>query len=168
MASEVLYLEDGRTLVCDSYQQTGGRVLVFRGGDNFSLPERSVDWRRTEEERTRRIAEQKLRIEERAKQLAAAEAKKPPVYSGLIVKKLDVKNAELEDLLRHLCDLAGLDLVVDRSVSGKKATYFLKNIRWEDALQMVLADANLGYRILYGNLIVNKGTQPGRLGADNR
>lgn len=154
LAAEVLYLRDSRVLDCDSYRQQGDKVLVHKDGGSFSLPAGAVDWAKTAAQKAERLAEQKRLEEERAIRLARQEARKAPIYSGLIIEKLDVKQARVEDLLRYLCNLAGLDLVVDPSVAGKKATYFLKNIRWEDALAMVINDANLEYRIVYGNLIV--------------
>lgn len=88
----------------------------------------------------------------------------PPGMPGVVVAQqsggtgrvltLDLRDAQLGDILDALARLCGLNVVTDSSVSGLRVTVHLVGVTCEDALRYVL-DANaLGYRRVGETLIV--------------
>lgn len=64
---------------------------------------------------------------------------------------LDVRDADVHDVLRLLADTAGVDVVVPAEVTGR-VTLKLRGARWVDALDVVLAARGLG-RVWQGDVI---------------
>ena len=76
---------------------------------------------------------------------ARAAAERPDVIS------LDLKDADIRDVLRVFAELERLNLVIDPEVRGS-VTMRLENVRWEDALEVILRSNGLGW-VLYGNVV---------------
>jgi type IV pilus assembly protein PilQ len=64
---------------------------------------------------------------------------------------LDFQNADIHNILRLIGEVSGMNVVVSDQVSGK-VTLKLKNVPWDQALDIVLASKNLGY-IAKGNVL---------------
>ena len=156
-ASHALWLESGRVLRCDHYEPAANQVLIWQGEHYFSLPSAAIDWQKTRAAAARKDGEPEAG--------AGRAVQSPPVAApfrrgneampaAFIIDKLDVKDADLHDLLRFLSDRVGFHLVIDGSVPHSKGTYFFKNIAWDQALEVILRTAGLDYQILYGALLV--------------
>lgn len=63
-------------------------------------------------------------------------------YQGFEIY-IDVKDANVVDLLRFIADQVGFNLFVDSSVGDIRATYRFRNIPWDQALDIILTNANL-------------------------
>jgi type IV pilus assembly protein PilQ len=72
------------------------------------------------------------------------------VYAGEKIT-LDFQNADIHNILRLIGEVSGLNVVVSDQVSGK-VTLKLKNVPWDQALDIVLASKNLG-AIKNGNVL---------------
>ncbi len=75
-------------------------------------------------------------------------------YRGFELSIIDVKDANVVDLLRFIADQVGINLFVDQSVGEIKATYRFRNIPWDQALDIILANANLDKQFRNGVLRV--------------
>ncbi|HLY23275.1 MAG TPA: AMIN domain-containing protein [bacterium] len=67
---------------------------------------------------------------------------------------LDLRDAQLGDVLDALARLCGLNVVTDASVSGARVTVHLVGVTCEEALRFVLDANGLGYRRVGETLIV--------------
>ncbi|MDR1037751.1 MAG: type IV pilus secretin PilQ [Deltaproteobacteria bacterium] len=72
------------------------------------------------------------------------------VYTGERIS-LDFQNADIHNILRLIGEVSGKNVVVSDSVSGK-VTLKLRNVPWDQALDIVLASKNLGM-VENGNVI---------------
>ena len=66
-------------------------------------------------------------------------------YTGEPIS-LDLKDADLKDVFRTISELTGLNIVIDPEVHGQ-ATVKLDNVPWDQALELILKQNNLGYII---------------------
>ena len=66
-----------------------------------------------------------------------------PQYQGFEIAIIDVKDADVVDLLRFLAEQVGFNLYVDSSVQNLTATYTFRNIPWDQAMDIILSNANL-------------------------
>jgi len=66
----------------------------------------------------------------------------PKVYSGERIS-LDFQNADLHNIIRIIGEVSGKNIVVSDKVTGK-VTLKLKDVPWDQALDIVLASRNLG------------------------
>src|SRR3990170_2278886 len=80
-----------------------------------------------------------------------AQAPPAPATAGRIT--IDLRNAELSDVLSALAKLCGFNIVTDSSVKGQ-ITVRLADVTCEEALRFILDANNLGLRRLGNNLIV--------------
>jgi type IV pilus assembly protein PilQ len=71
-------------------------------------------------------------------------------YTGKRVS-LDFQDADIENVLRLLADVSGLNIVIGQEVQGK-VTIKLINVPWDQALDIILKMNNLG-QIREGNII---------------
>ncbi|MDR1314579.1 MAG: type IV pilus secretin PilQ, partial [Deltaproteobacteria bacterium] len=71
-------------------------------------------------------------------------------YTGSRIS-LDFQNADIHNILRLIGEVSGKNVVVSDSVSGK-VTLKLRNVPWDQALDIVLASKNLGM-VENGNVI---------------
>ena len=72
--------------------------------------------------------------------LAAAQEKKE--YTGQKIS-LDFKDADIQNILRLIADVSGLNIIVSDSVKGK-VTIKLDNVPWDEVLDIILETNNLG------------------------
>ncbi len=82
-----------------------------------------------------------------AKVRAAATASR---YAGEPIS-LDLKDADLKDVLRTFAELEKINIAIDPEVRGS-VTVRLENVPWDQALEVILATNGLGY-ILEGNVL---------------
>jgi type IV pilus assembly protein PilQ len=66
-------------------------------------------------------------------------------YTGEPIS-LDLKDADIKDVFRTISELTGLNIVIDPDVHGQ-ATVKLDNVPWDQALELILKQNNLGYII---------------------
>jgi type II secretory pathway component HofQ len=64
---------------------------------------------------------------------------------------LDLKDADIRDVLFTFSKLARLNMVIDPEVRGS-VTVRLENVPWDQALEMILKVNGLGY-VLEGNIV---------------
>jgi type IV pilus assembly protein PilQ len=74
----------------------------------------------------------------------------PRQYSGEIVS-IRLKDADIKDFFQFLSDFTGLNIVLDPAVSGT-VTLTLNSVPWDQALDVVLKDHQLGVQ-LEGNVL---------------
>jgi type IV pilus assembly protein PilQ len=82
-------------------------------------------------------------------------AKAPPEaagsrYAGETIS-LDLKDADVKDVLRTFAKLARLNIVIDPEVKGS-VTVRLHDVPWDQALDVILQINGLGY-VLEGNVL---------------
>ncbi|MFN8005755.1 MAG: type IV pilus secretin PilQ [Terriglobia bacterium] len=73
-----------------------------------------------------------------------------PKYSGDLIS-LELKDADLKDFFRLIGEISGLNIVLDPDVKGS-LTIFLNDVPWDQALDVVLKNNNLGKQ-LDGNVL---------------
>ncbi len=79
---------------------------------------------------------------------AAASAE--PKYSGEPIS-LNLKNVDLKDFFRLIHEISGLNIIIDPNVTGN-VTMVLDNVPWDQALDIVLKNNQLG-KTLEGNVL---------------
>ena len=72
------------------------------------------------------------------------------VYTGRLMS-LDFKDADVQNILRLIAEVSGLNVVAGDDVTGK-VTVRLVNVPWDQALDIVLASRALGY-VRSGNIL---------------
>ena len=80
-----------------------------------------------------------------AQNAAAAAEPAPPKYSGHPVS-LDFQGADLRTVLRTFAEISGLNVVIDPSVAGS-VDVALRDVPWDQALDIILRANKLGYSI---------------------
>ena len=73
-----------------------------------------------------------------------------PKYVGEPIS-LDLKDADIRDVLLTFSKLARLNMVIDPEVRGS-VTVRLENVPWDQALEVILKVNGLGY-VLEGNIM---------------
>jgi type IV pilus assembly protein PilQ len=81
---------------------------------------------------------------------AAEAAPEQPKYTGEPVS-LNLKNVDLKDFFRLIHEISGLNIIVDSNVAGS-VTLVLDNVPWDQALDIVLKNNQLG-KVLEGNVL---------------
>ncbi|MBW2085756.1 MAG: AMIN domain-containing protein, partial [Deltaproteobacteria bacterium] len=71
-------------------------------------------------------------------------------YTGKLIS-LDFQNADIHNILRLIGEVSGKNVVISDRVKGK-VTLRLKNVPWDQALDIILASQNLGMEIV-GNVL---------------
>lgn len=71
-------------------------------------------------------------------------------FTGRLIS-LDFQDADLDDVLRLMADVSGLNIVVSESVKGK-VTVKLLNVPWDQALDLILRTHGLG-QVREGNIL---------------
>jgi len=82
---------------------------------------------------------------------APAAAPAPPATPGSGRLSMDFKDADINNLLRIIAEVSGMNVVAGDDVRGK-VTVRLVNVEWQQALDVILKINNLGYEI-DGNVI---------------
>src|SRR6185369_11130578 len=72
------------------------------------------------------------------------------VYTGEPIS-LNLKDADLKDVIRTFANLTGLNIAVDPGVNGSVTVDF-NDVPWDQALDIILRQNNLGY-VLEGNVM---------------
>jgi type IV pilus assembly protein PilQ len=96
------------------------------------------------------------------RQSRARPAPKPALYAGEPIS-LDLKDADIRDVLRTFAELTKLNIAIDPDVKGS-VTIRLRDVPWDQALDVILRTNGLGY-VLEAN-ILRVGT-PARLQAQD-
>lgn len=83
-------------------------------------------------------------------------ARKPPKPAPVRevspdVISLDLKDADIRDVLRTFAELEHFNLVIDPEVRGS-VTVRLENVRWQDAFEVILRSNGLGW-VAEGNVV---------------
>jgi type IV pilus assembly protein PilQ len=81
---------------------------------------------------------------------AIAIGEEPRKYAGEPIS-LDLKDADIRDVLLTFSKLARLNMVIDPDVRGS-VTVRLENVPWDQALEVILKVNGLGY-VLEGNIV---------------
>ncbi len=81
----------------------------------------------------------------------AASAPPPPVPPAAGRLSMDFKDADINNLLRIIAEVSGMNVVAGGDVTGK-VTVRLVNVEWQQALDVILKINNMGYEI-DGNII---------------
>ena len=86
----------------------------------------------------------------------AAHYDSPKIYTGERIS-LDFQNADIHNIIRIIGEISGKNVVVSDAVSGK-VTLKLKDVPWDQALDIVLSAQNLGVEES-GNVLTIYGIQ---------
>ncbi len=73
-------------------------------------------------------------------------------FTGRVINKLEIKNSDIQDVLRLIAKTSGYNIVVGDDVTGKVGTMSLNNVPWDQAFALVLQSKKLGY-VKNGNVI---------------
>lgn len=84
----------------------------------------------------------------------AAAGARPEQYTGQPID-LNVANADLRDILSKLGKASGLQMRIDEAVQGKVSISW-HNVPWDEALDSILRENGLTYRIEGATLLVSK------------
>jgi type IV pilus assembly protein PilQ len=67
---------------------------------------------------------------------------------------LDAENTGVNDILQILAERSGLNIVTDQSVNGRTISIHLRNTPFDEALNLVVRAAGLGYERVGGSILV--------------
>jgi type IV pilus assembly protein PilQ len=73
-------------------------------------------------------------------------------YSGEVIQRLEIKNSDIQDVLRLIARSSGYNIVIGDDVQGKIGTLSLTNIPWDQAFTLVLQSKKLGF-VREGNVL---------------
>lgn len=73
-------------------------------------------------------------------------------FAGKPINRLEIKNSDIQDVLRLIARSSGYNIVVGDDVQGKVGTLSLENIPWDQAFTLVLQSKKLGY-VRQGNVL---------------
>ncbi len=73
-------------------------------------------------------------------------------YTGEIIQRLEIKQSDLQDVLRLIARTSGYNIVIGQEVTGKVGTLSLTNIPWDQAFTLVLQMHKLGF-VREGNVL---------------
>lgn len=73
-------------------------------------------------------------------------------FRGQVIDRLELKNTDIQDVLRLIAKYSDLNIVIGEDVQGKIGTLSLVNIPWDQAFTLVLQSKKLGY-IRQGNVL---------------
>lgn len=73
-------------------------------------------------------------------------------FYGKPIERLEIKNTDIQDVLRLIGRSSGYNLVIGEDVTGKVGSISLENIPWDQAFAIVLQSKKLGY-VRQGNVL---------------
>jgi type IV pilus assembly protein PilQ len=73
-------------------------------------------------------------------------------FSGKPIERLEIKNTDIQDVIRLIGRSSGYNIVIGDDVSGKVGALSLENIPWDQAFALVLQSKKLGY-VRQGNVL---------------
>jgi type IV pilus assembly protein PilQ len=106
----------------------------------------------------------RITVATQAPQPAITGPAEPQVFNGERID-LDLKQADFADFFKFIGEISGLNVVVDQNVTGT-VTVLLKDIEWDQALDIVLRNANLA-GILEGRNVLRIATRATLQAEDN-
>lgn len=74
------------------------------------------------------------------------------MFYGKPIERLEIKNTDIQDVLRLIGRTSGYNIVIGEDVTGKIGSISLENIPWDQAFAIVLQSKKLGY-IRQGNVL---------------
>ncbi len=74
------------------------------------------------------------------------------IFTGKIIQRLEVKNSDIQDVLRFIAKSSGYNIVISDDVKGPVGTLSLENVPWDQAFALLLQSKKLGY-VKQGNVI---------------
>lgn len=66
-------------------------------------------------------------------------------FTGRMIRRLEIKESDVQDVLRLIARTSGYNIVIGDDVQGKVGTLSLENIPWDQAFTLVLQMKKLGY-----------------------
>ncbi len=73
-------------------------------------------------------------------------------YTGEVIQRLEIKNSDVQDVLRLIARTSGYNIVIGDDVTGRIGTLSLTNIPWDQAFTLVLQSRKLGF-VREGNVL---------------
>lgn len=73
-------------------------------------------------------------------------------FRGQMIERLEIKNSEVQDVLRLIARTSGYNVVIGDDVSGTVGTLSLENVPWDQVFTLVLQSKKLGY-VREGNVL---------------
>jgi type IV pilus assembly protein PilQ len=73
-------------------------------------------------------------------------------FKGKHLARLEIKNSDVQDVIRLIAKSSGYNVVIGEDVVGKVGTLSLENIPWDQAFALVLQSKKLGY-VRQGNVL---------------
>ncbi len=98
----------------------------------------------------RRVSEEKKPAEEQTPKEKSTEALEQPQYTGTRIS-LDFQRADINDILRLLAEVSGLNIITGGDVQGEVSIRMV-NVPWDQALDVILRANGLGQERI-GNVI---------------
>lgn len=140
-AAQGLTLKSGQMLVCDAFMLRENLVILQLKGESYSLSKNMVNWDIPVQAITGDDSQHSLFLEE------PEDLYEEPYLQGydFLIEKLEVKEASLIDVLRLLADQVGFNMIIDQGVPDTPVTFSFNQIRWQDALAVLLGSQNLSF-----------------------
>ncbi len=66
---------------------------------------------------------------------------------------LDFVNAEVTNILRLINEVSEENIIWDPAIAGKKVSMVLKNVPWDQALELILVNNDLARRQVSANIL---------------
>ncbi len=73
-------------------------------------------------------------------------------YGGEVIERLEIKNSDIQDVLRLIARTSGYNIVIGDDVQGKIGTLSLNHLPWDQAFTLVLQSKKLGF-VREGNVL---------------
>jgi len=166
--SDWLITKGNRKIEVQSYYIDGAMVIMrLQNGKLAQIAYEDIDWDKTKElnqagrtlTEINTIKNTSHQQEEVTKPYQSLREKKR--YTGAPIS-LELKDADIRDVLRFFAEFAGLNFVIDPEVAGK-TTILLKEVPWDQALETILRNSGLGmvtegnvYRIASVQKLINE------------
>lgn len=148
-SSDWLITKGKHKIEVQSYSIEGEMVIMrLKNGKLAQIAYEDIDWQKTLEINQSGSTLAEINNKEKLNQ-QQEEVRKP--YQSLREKKrysgepisLELKDADIRDVLHLFAESTGLNFVIDPAVAGK-TTILLKEVPWDQALQVILRNSGLG------------------------
>ena len=155
-SSDWLVTKSNRKIEVQSFYIEGEMVIIrLKNGKLVQIPAEDIDWESSKKlnqsDKKYADAEQELDTKDPRKQSFEAQiiGEEKKKYSGKPIN-LEFKDADIRDVLHIFSEITGLNFVIDPQVAGK-TTIWLKEVPWDQALELILRNNGLGM-IAEGNV----------------
>ncbi len=144
--SQVLVLSNGQFIVCTKYERANGQVTIYRDGQVFRLPDKSIDWPKTEQE------QQKQAEPTKPKPKVKPAVPKPKADRAPIVLTNDnfKSSSPTLETIRVPFTSIGNTVIVDITINGQGP-------------YQILVDTGASITVIEPDLALRLGTRGGRL-----